>query len=63
MKITTLGEDLFKVESERKEGQFYEVQIDPREASCTCPHYIYRCKRAGLQCKHIIAVLQAQEAN
>lgn len=45
--------DLFLVESSKK-GKFYNVDIT--EKTCDCPHYIYRMKRVGGECKHIKAV-------
>ncbi len=32
-------------------GETY--QVTPRD--CTCPDFIYRCKDAGIKCKHMIA--------
>lgn len=58
MKIREIGEGEFKVGSERDPLKSYDVDIiNERDYSCNCPHYIYRCKRNGLKCKHIIAVL------
>lgn len=33
-----------------------EYFVDLKDNSCTCPHYLYRLKRIGAECKHIIAV-------
>lgn len=61
MKIIEAPDNLFKVESS-KGNKFYDVQIDNRLNTCTCPHFIYRCQQHGLACKHILAVLNLKEA-
>lgn len=35
-------------------GEVYEV--DPGGRSCSCPDFTYRCRPAGLRCKHLIAL-------
>ena len=64
MEVSVINSDegLFKVTSARDESKFYEVQIDPRVATCTCPHFKLRCARSGLECKHILAVRAFEEA-
>lgn len=52
MKIIKL-KDGFKVESHTK-GKFYKVNLDG--PSCTCPHFLFRMKAIGGECKHIKAV-------
>jgi len=52
MKIIKL-KDKFKVESHTK-GKFYIVDLN--QPSCTCPHFMFRLKSTGGECKHIIAV-------
>jgi predicted nucleic acid-binding Zn finger protein len=42
--------DKFKVESSKK-GKFYIVDL--AEPSCSCPHFQFRMKRFGGECKHI----------
>ena len=37
----------------------YVIEIDNESMyviNCTCRHYIYRCKDAGIACKHMVAV-------
>lgn len=36
-----------------KSGETYEVT----SVDCTCPDHHYRCRPAGIQCKHIIALV------
>jgi hypothetical protein len=62
MQVFKLDESMYQVSSARDPSKLYEVEIDPRMATCTCPHYVFRCRKAGLPCKHIIAVLNAREA-
>lgn len=44
---------IFKVESSQK-GKFYNVNL--KENNCNCPAYLFRAKRLGADCKHLIAV-------
>ena len=44
---------IYEVESHTK-GTFYTVDIDAK--TCTCPHYQFRLKRFGGECKHVVAV-------
>lgn len=39
-------------------GEVYETT----EGTCSCPDHTYRCRPAGLQCKHIL-ILNSPEAN
>ena len=39
-------------------GEVYEVD----EESCSCPDHVYRCKPAGLACKHQLALAAAAVA-
>ncbi len=41
-----------------KSGETYEVSA----GGCTCPDHEFRCKRAGLQCKHVQALGMQAEA-
>lgn len=34
-------------------GEVFEVDAEARE--CSCPDHQFRCKRAGLRCKHLLA--------
>jgi hypothetical protein len=34
-------------------GEVYELDIEGR--SCGCPDHLYRCSKAGIQCKHALA--------
>ena len=38
-----------KIKIKGSTGNIYEVDWN----SCTCPHFIYRCKSLGKSCKHI----------
>src|SRR3989338_4011669 len=51
---------IYEVESHTK-GNFYTVDIDAK--TCTCPHYQFRMKRFGGECKHIVAVRDFIAAN
>jgi len=51
---------IYEVESHTK-GNFYTVDIDAK--TCTCPHYQFRLKRFGGECKHIVAVRDFMAAN
>ena len=51
---------VYEVESHIK-GEFYTVNIDSK--TCTCPHYQFRMKKFGGECKHIIAVRDFIAAN
>ncbi len=44
----------YKVESASKKGEFYTV--DPYKPSCSCAHFIFRMRKSGGVCKHIIKV-------
>ena len=44
---------IYEVESHNK-GEFYSVDITAK--TCTCPHYQFRLKRFGGECKHLAAV-------
>jgi hypothetical protein len=45
--------DKYKVESHEK-GTFYIVDL--KANICSCPHFLYRLKRQGADCKHLQAV-------
>lgn len=62
MQVKTIEPGVYQVSSARDASKHYEVEIDPRLATCTCPHYLYRCARQGLECKHIIEVRNHLEA-
>ncbi len=51
---------VYEVESHNK-GEFYTVDITVK--TCTCPHYQFRLKRFGGECKHIVAVRDFIAAN
>ena len=51
---------IYEVESHNK-GEFYTINLDSK--TCTCPHYQFRLKRFGGECKHIIAVRDYIAAN
>jgi hypothetical protein len=37
-------------------GALYQVLRETRRWSCTCPHFIFRLRKAGGECKHITLV-------
>jgi len=45
--------ETYEVESSKK-SKFYTVDL--KKKTCTCPQFIYRMRRQGGECKHIIAV-------
>src|SRR3989338_10370056 len=51
---------IYEVESHTK-GEFYTVDIDAK--TCSCPHYQFRLKRFGGECKHLAAVRDFIAAN
>lgn len=63
MQVITIEPGVYQVTSARDTSKRYDVEIDPRLATCTCPHYRFRCARQGLECKHIITVRDFIEAN
>lgn len=53
-------DDKYLVESS-KPGRFYEV--DPKNGTCTCPHFMFRMKKSGGVCKHIEQIRQHLQEN
>ncbi|MBI2135864.1 SWIM zinc finger family protein [Candidatus Woesearchaeota archaeon] len=58
--IKKKDESMYEVESHNK-GEFYTIDIDAK--TCTCPHYQFRMKRFGGECKHLAAVRDFIAAN
>ncbi|MGM5482203.1 MAG: SWIM zinc finger family protein [Nanobdellota archaeon] len=52
MNITKKGK-IFIVQSSKKD-KYYRVSLEKGE--CDCPHFLYRLKRTGEECKHLKAV-------
>ena len=48
--------NLFKVISDSGNTYF----VDPKEKTCTCPHFSFRAKANKQTCKHIDAVLNSE---
>lgn len=51
----------YRVKS-KSSGNEYQVMIwddgTAQNGTCNCPHYVYRCKKQGIWCKHAEKVLQ-----
>jgi predicted nucleic acid-binding Zn finger protein len=52
--IRPLGDNTFEVQSEAHPERCYLVTLP--SGSCTCPDWMQRCRFAGADCKHILAV-------
>ena len=51
----------WKVRSERDPSKQYVVSLKPDGTyECSCPHWIYRLKKRGGECKHIEKVKAAE---
>jgi predicted nucleic acid-binding Zn finger protein len=55
MKIEKIGDRLYKIESHSK-GKFWTVDLSKN--TCNCPHFMYRLKKSGEDCKHLASVKQ-----
>ncbi|MBI2140425.1 SWIM zinc finger family protein [Candidatus Woesearchaeota archaeon] len=53
MKVTPSDDGTYFVESSRKEKHYV---VDPKEPSCSCPHFTVTMKKKFGWCKHIRAV-------
>lgn len=50
--VTAHHSGLFDVYNELN-GRRYEVDINTKTRSCTCPHWLFRLKKSKGVCKHI----------
>ena len=53
--IKKLNDNEYEIESDVTEGIFYRVNI--KNKTCTCPSFMYLCRREGIICKHIEKIL------
>jgi len=59
--IERADETQFLVASAADPDKFHEVtlDVDGDNMKCTCPDFIFRARKLGIPCKHIIAALDS----